>query len=202
MNNIVIISSFGALFLLLEVVFFMTCFRWLANGKRAREKEFARLDAERHELVDLQQSVARELKEAKRLSEDTLNKLRRIGADAHDEWTEMSRKSELVVNELEEKLRALADVSVGQINRQKMQLEKTVQIAEQTNGQLLESSANARKILRFLDENVPSDEVLKELQAEKYAEARRLIHEGKELAVICRKLGLSQSEVQLLSYMG
>lgn len=202
MNNIVILAAFASVILLLEAVFFMTCFRWLSNGKRAREKDFARLDAERNELVELQQSVTTELKEAKRLSEETLSKLRRIGADAHEEWTEMSRKCEHVVNELEEKLRTLAESSVGQINRQKMQIEKSIQIAEHTNSNLVESTANARKILRFLDENIPSDEVLKELQAEKYAEARRLIQDGKELGVICRKLGLSQSEVQLLSYMG
>lgn len=195
-------SVFALVLLVLEGVFFLTCFRWLSSGKRAREREFARLDSERSELVELQQAVARDLREAKKLSEETLVKLKRVGADAHEEWIEMNRKCEHLVTELEDKLRELADVSVGQINRQKMQLEKTIQVAGQTHDHLTESAADARKILRFLDENVPSDEVLKELQAEKYAEARRLIQDGKEIAVICRKLGLSQSEVQLLSYMG
>lgn len=195
-------SVFALVLLVLEGVFFLTCFRWLSSGKRAREREFARLDSERSELVELQQAVARDLREAKKLSEETLVKLKRVGADAHEEWIEMNRKCEHLVTELEDKLRELADVSVGQINRQKMQLEKTIQVAGQTHDRLTESAADARKILRFLDENVPSDEVLKELQAEKYAEARRLIQDGKEIAAICRKLGLSQSEVQLLSYMG
>ncbi len=202
MNTILIMSAFAIVLLLLEGVFFLTCFRWLSSGKRAREREFARLDAERSELVELQQAVARDLREAKKLSEDTLVKLKRVGADAHEEWIEMNKKCEHLVSELDEKLRDLAEMSVGQINRQKMQLEKAIQVAGQTHDQLAESTSDAKKILRFLDENVPSDEVLKELQAEKYAEARRLIQDGKEIAVICRKLGLSQSEVQLLSYMG
>jgi hypothetical protein len=201
-NTILIMSAFAIVLLLLEGVFFLTCFRWLSSGKRAREREFARLDAERSELVELQQAVARDLREAKKLSEDTLVKLKRVGADAHEEWIEMNKKCEHLVSELDEKLRDLAEMSVGQINRQKMQLEKAIQVAGQTHDQLAESTSDAKKILRFLDENVPSDEVLKELQAEKYAEARRLIQDGKEIAVICRKLGLSQSEVQLLSYMG
>jgi hypothetical protein len=201
-NTILALSIFGVVFLLLEAVFFLTCFRWLASGKKAREREFVRLDAERNELVELQQAVARELKDAKRLSEETLVKLKRVGADAHAEWTEMNKKCEGLVLELEGKLNSLAENSVNQMNRQRMTLEKSIQIAEQTNSSLCESTANAKKILRFLDESVPSDEVLKELQAEKYAEARRLIHEGKDLGIICRKLGLSQSEVQLLSYMG
>lgn len=114
----------------------------------------------------------------------------------------MSKKCEHLVIEIEDKLREFTDTSVNQINRQKMQLEKAIQVAGQTHNQLSESATDARKILRFLDENVPSDEVLKELQAEKYAEARRLIQDGKDIGAICRKLGLSQSEVQLLSYMG
>lgn len=202
MNSIVIISTIAALFLFLEVAFFIICFRWLSNGQKKREKEFMRLDSERGELVDLQQAVSRELQEAKRLSEETVGKLKRIGADAHAEWNEMTHKCESLLADLEERLRTLSDASVQQINRQKMQIEKSIQVAENTNSNLAESTQNAKKILRFLDENVPSDEVFKELQAEKYAEARRLIHDGKDLATICRKLGLSQSEVQLLSYMG
>jgi len=201
-NNIVIIACIGFVFLLLEAVFFLTCFRWLSNGKRIREKEFARLDQERAELMELQQAVSRELSQAKKLSEETLAKLKRVGADAHAEWTEMTQKCETLMNELEDKTRHLAEGSLNQINRQKMQLEKACQLASQTHSELSEATTSAKRILRFLDDNIPSDEILKELQAEKYAEARRLIHEGKDAGMICRKLGLSQSEVQLLSYMG
>lgn len=202
MNTIVVLSIFGFVFLLLEALFFMSCFRWLSNGKRTRERDFSRLDQERGELMELQQAVSRELSLAKKISEETLSKLKRVGADAHAEWTEMTQKCEHLMMDLEAKSKELAESSLNQINRQKMQLEKSVQVATQTSSELLESTNSAKRILRFLDENVPSDEIFKELQAEKYAEARRLIHEGKELGVICRKLGLSQSEVQLLSYMG
>ncbi len=202
MNTIVILSVFGFVFLMLEALFFMSCFRWLSNGKKIREREFMRLDQERSELLELQQSVSMELAQAKKISEETLSKLKRVGADAHAEWTEMTHKCELLLKELEEKSRELTENSLNHVNRQRMQLEKSVQVASQTSTELNEATNNAKRILRFLDENVPSDEILKELQAEKYAEARRLIQEGKELGSICRKLGLSQSEVQLLSYMG
>jgi len=201
-NTIVILSIFGFVFLMLEALFFMSCFRWLSNGKKIREREFMRLDQERSELVELQQSVSMELAQAKKISEETLSKLKRVGADAHAEWTEMTHKCESLLKELEDKSRELTETSISHVNRQRMQLEKSVQIASQTSSELVESTNNAKRLLRFLDENVPSDEILKELQAEKYAEARRLIQEGKELGTICRKLGLSQSEVQLLSYMG
>lgn len=202
MNNIVLLSIFGFVFLALEAVFFMSCFRWLTNGKRQREREFARLDQERGELVELQQAVANELAQAKKISEETLTKLKRVGADAHAEWIDMTQKCELLVNELESKSTELTENCLNQTNRQRMQLEKSIQVANQSTADLLEATKSANRVLRFLDESVPSEEIFKELQAEKYAEARRLIHEGKEVGLICRKLGLSQSEVQLLSYMG
>jgi hypothetical protein len=201
-NVIIILACFGVVFLLLEALFFMFCFRWLSSGKRAREKEFVRLDSERQELVELQQAVSKELKEARKLSEDILVKLKRVGSDAHAEWTEMTMKLETLSSDFEVKLNQLTESSIVHLNRQRMQLEKALQIAGETQTSLQESTNGAKKILRFLDENIPSDEVLKELQAEKYAEARRLIHEGRDVAAICRKLGISQSEVQLLSFMG
>lgn len=202
MNTIAVVSIFGFIFLLLEAVFFMSCFRWLSSGKKLREREFARLDQERAELMELQQSVSRELSQAKKISEDTLTKLKRIGADAHDEWVEMTHKCDELMKILEKQSSELSENTINNVNRQRMQMEKSIQLANQTANALDESTASAQRVLRFLDENVPSDEILKELQAEKYSEARRLINEGTDLSAICRKLGLSQSEVQLLSYMG
>lgn len=202
MNTIAVVSIFGFIFLLLEAVFFMSCFRWLSSGKKLREREFARLDQERAELMDLQQSVSRELNQAKKISEETLSKLKRIGADAHDEWVEMTHKCDELMKILEKQSSELSENTINNVNRQRMQLEKSIQLANQTAHTLSESTASAQRVLRFLDENVPSDEILKELQAEKYSEARRLINEGTDLNAICRKLGLSQGEVQLLSYMG
>jgi hypothetical protein len=201
-NTIAVVSIFGFIFLLLEAVFFMSCFRWLSSGKKLREREFARLDQERAELMELQQSVSRELSQAKKISEDTLTKLKRIGADAHDEWVEMTHKCDELMKILEKQSSELSENTINNVNRQRMQMEKSIQLANQTANALDESTASAQRVLRFLDENVPSDEILKELQAEKYSEARRLINEGTDLSAICRKLGLSQSEVQLLSYMG
>lgn len=202
MNSPMILSIFAAVFLLLEVAFFLACFRWLSNGKKLREKEFTRLDQERNELIELQEAVSNELAQAKQISADTLAKLRKVGADAHNEWTEMTQKCESLLGEIELKSQELVAEATSKMNKTTMQIEKSTQIAMNTAAELQEATQSAQKLLRFLDESVPSDEIFKELQAEKYAEARRLIFEGAEVSSICRKLGLSQSEVQLLSYMG
>lgn len=202
MNTTIILSIFATAFLMLEVVFFLACFRWLSNGKKLREREFVRLDQERAELVELQEAVSRELAQARKISDETLSKLRKIGADAHDEWIEMTQKCDTLLGDIETKSAEIVNESVSKCNKSLMHVEKSTQLAMNTVTQLNEATQSAQKLLRFLDESVPSEEIFKELQAEKYAEARRLIHSGTDSSLICRKLGLSQSEVQLLSYMG
>jgi hypothetical protein len=201
-NSTLILSIFAAVFIVLETVFFLACFKWLSNGKKLREREFNRLDQERAELVELQAAVSSELTQAKKISEETLSKLRKVGADAHDEWIEMTQRCESLLTDIEMKSKELVNDAISKMNKTTMQIEKSTQLAMNTSTDLKESTQSAQKLLRFLDESVPSDEIFKELQAEKYAEARRLIYEGAEVSSICRKLGLSQSEVQLLSYMG
>ncbi|MEY2988270.1 MAG: hypothetical protein RJB13_1791 [Pseudomonadota bacterium] len=202
MNSTLILSTFAAVFIIIETVFFLACFRWLSKGKKLREREFSRLDQERAELVELQAAVAGELSQAKKISEETLTKLRKVGSDAHEEWLEMTKRCETLLVDIEAKSKDIVNDAVAKLNKTTMQIEKSTQIAMNTSADLKESTQSAQKLLRFLDESVPSDEIFKELQAEKYAEARRLIFEGAEVNSICRKLGLSQSEVQLLSYMG
>lgn len=202
MNSTLILTVFAVVFVVLETVFFLACFKWLSNGKKLREREFNRLDQERAELVELQQAVAGELAQAKKISEETLSKLRKVGSDAHDEWLEMTHKCESLLTDIESKSNDIVSEALSKMNKTTMQIEKSTQIANNSCSDLKEATQNAQKLLRFLDESVPSDEIFKELQAEKYAEARRLIYEGAEVTSICRKLGLSQSEVQLLSYMG
>jgi len=201
-NSTLILTGFAVVFVVLETVFFIACFKWLSSGKKLREREFNRLDQERAELVELQEAVAGELAQAKKISEETLSKLRKVGSDAHDEWIEMTHKCESLLTDIESKSNVIVSDALSKMNKTTMQLEKSTQVASNACSDLKEATQSAQKLLRFLDESVPSDEIFKELQAEKYAEARRLIYEGAEVTSICRKLGLSQSEVQLLSYMG
>ena len=94
MNLAILVFLFAAAFLVFEAVFFLYCFRWLSGAKKQREKEFARIDSERNELIDLQHAVSMDLSLAKKLAEESSAKLQRLGADVHAEWTDMAGKME------------------------------------------------------------------------------------------------------------
>lgn len=201
MSLLAVVASLGSLFLLLEVLFFLYCFRWLSAGRRQRERELSRLDAERAELLDLQSALATDMREAKRLSEETLGRLSRIGTEAGAEWRDMMERMESLLQEVESRAQETSAKSISEIQRSRLTLEKSLRDALQTQNTLDEKVQTARHLLRFFEKNVQTDEIVKELQAEKYEAARRMLSDGKETSFICKKLGLTHSEVALLSFV-
>ena len=201
MSLLAAVASLGALFLLLEGLFFLYCFRWLSAGRRNRERDFSRLDAERAELLELQHALASDVREAKRMSEETIGRLSRLGAEAGAEWRDMMERMETLLSDVEGRARELSEQGLEQLQRGRLTLDKAVKDAQGAGATLDERVAKARTLLRFFEKNVPTDEIVKELQSEKYEFARRMLSEGKESSAICKKLGLTQSEVALLSFV-
>jgi hypothetical protein len=201
MSLLALVAALGGLFLLLEVLFFFYCFRWLSSGRRAREREFARLDAERAELIELQSALASDLRAAKQLSEETVARLGRLGAEAGAEWREMMDRMSALSEEIDRNARKLSDDVLSKLQRGRMTLDKGVRDAAAVGVALDERLARARDLLRFFEREVPTEEIVKELQAEKYERARRMLSEGMETGAICKKLGLTHGEVSLLSFV-
>lgn len=199
MNSLVVFTTFGAAMFILEAVFFMYCFRWLSSGKRLREKEFARLDTERAELLELQSHLVQDLTAAKQLSSEAVQKLSHLGAEAHTEWTEMAQKVESLTMTLESHIKQLTSEQLQQISKSRMSVDKSVKDSQVINAQLIDTLKNAQRILKFFDKNVPTDQIIKDLQTEKYSEAKRLLEQGANASFISKKLGMPLSEVSLIA---
>jgi hypothetical protein len=78
-------------------------------------------------------------------------------------------------------------------------LEKIIKDAQILNENLIASTKKSQKILRLFDATVPPEDIFKEIQTEKYAEAKKLLQDGIEASDVSRRLGMSMSEVLLLS---
>ena len=201
LNTSILIICVAAALVGVEILFFAYCFRWLSSGKRLREKQFALLDSERAELLELQASLMHDLKNAKKISEETLSKLNRIGAEAHAEWTDMVERVENVLVEVEGRTHKLLEENLENLHKHRMGLDKSIQDGSQTNARLIETVLGARKLLRLFDKNIPQEEIFKDLQTEKYAQAKQMLSQGVDASTVSKKLSMSQSEVALLSYL-
>jgi hypothetical protein len=201
MDTIAVVAAIAATLLTMELLFFGFCFRWLAAGKKQREKDFARLDSERNELLMLQDALKSDMVETKILAENTLQKLRMLGTESHQEWVEMRAGVDCAAREFQEASKIILDENVATITRQKLALEKLVRTSIERERVLVDRLHDVERVLKILDRNVPVEQVLKDIQAEKYAEARNMLNQGVDPSHISRKLALSLNEVSLLSHV-
>lgn len=199
MNSVVILITIGASLFLLEALFFVYCFRWLSSGKRLREKEFARLDTERIELLELQAALTHDLQAAKQLSSEAVQKLAHLGAEANAEWNEMANKVESLTSELAQKLEEVSTAQLHQLNKTRLSVDKSLKDSIQINAKLVDTMQSAQRILKFFDQNIPAEQIIKDLQAEKYSEARKLLEQGMDASQIAKKLSMPLSEVSLIA---
>ena len=201
MNLLVVIASLGGLFLLMEAIFFLYCFRWLSSGKREREKDFQKLDRDRADLISLQSSVMSTLQESKSLAKETLSQLNRIGAEAHGEWNEMFTKMNHLMNEVDQHSAQISANAADTFQRTRLRLEKLMQESAHICRGLEERTLDAKKTLHLFDSSAPQDRILSEIQDDKYKRAKHLLGEGLETSEITKRLGISQSELALISFM-
>ncbi len=199
MNYVALLLCIGFILFLSQVFFFFICIKWLKSGKIKRDKEFAILDAERAKLIEIQSVLTEEVSQAKKLAGETLNKLMLIGSEAHAEWEDVTKKINSVLIEVDKHSEIILEANISNLNMKTMALEKVIRDAENINQNMQVSIKKAQKILKLFDSSVPTEEIFKEIQNEKYSEAKKLLQQGIEASEIVKRLGMSLSEVLLIS---
>jgi signal transduction histidine kinase len=178
---------------LLAAVFFLN------RRQEAHIELVEELTEERRLLTELRASVHEELEAAHGKSREALERVTRIAAEAEHEvktgGNTIAQEMENVVSQLtgrfETPLKELAnkqayvETLLRRVDKEKLVMQKLIQRGE--------------KICRFFDERVPYEEVLEEIEDKKYADARSLLAKGEAPSVIARELGMSESEVRLVS---
>ena len=122
-----------------------------------------------------------------------------IGSEAHAEWEDVTKKINSVLVEVDKHSEIILEANISNLSMRSMALEKIMKDAEVLNESLILSTKKAQKILKLFDSSVPTEEIFKEIQTEKYAEAKKLLLEGVEASAVVKKLGMSMTEVLLLS---
>lgn len=189
-----------ALFLLVESVFLYLFYRMASSSRRKRDAEFRLLDKERSEVLELQKRLLHDVEEAHRATRDGVTRLNKIGAEAHAEWMDMTQRIAEVMQEIESKAAELVSENIQKLSKKSLELQKALQEARETHSHLNRQVLNAQKVIRFFDSSIKIDDVLKDLQMDKYAQARRMLQSGADSSQVSRELGLSLAEVSLVSH--
>ncbi len=199
MNQTLVLIVIGFSLFLFQGIFFIICFKWISNGKKNRDKEFALLDSERKNLIHLQTQLKDDVTRAKKISDETLRKLQILGTEVQAEWDDVTRKMNSVLVEVDKQSFKLLDHSLSQISIQKMTIEKILLDARDISINMEQTIKDGRMLLRLFDNTIPKETIIKEIQSQKYGDAKKMLSEGLDASQVCKKLGLSMGEVVTLS---
>jgi hypothetical protein len=200
MTSNTILYAFVFFIFILEIFSFFIFYNMIQRGSKNRNREFEKLDYERAQLIQLQSSVASDLKNAKSLSHDTLQKIGQMASQVEAHWHENSHKLEGLFQELSQTsaLRVADDMS--RIQKTKLAVDRTIQESKECLQALTQVTVESKRLLKAIDGSIPTEEILKEIQSEKFTLAKNLLHTGLDASSVAKKVGLTLSEVNLLSF--
>lgn len=172
---------------------------WLSRRQDAHVQMALELTEERRILTELRHSIHEELEAAQAKARETLDKARHLAAEAE---LEVKSGGQTIAKEMDvvaTQLAARFEVPLKDLARQKAGLEAVLQHAEREKSILQNLLARGEKICRFFDERVPYEDVLREIEDKKYADARKLLARGHAPQLVAVELGMSESEVRLVA---
>lgn len=199
MNTVVVLICLGIFLFIAQTIYFMSCSRWLSSSKRKCDKEWMAFEADKSRLLQLHAQIKKEMIEAKKRSSETLQKLQFLGSEAYAGWADVTKKINDLLAEVDSRSKTTLDKHLSQLNLAKMAVEKLTLDAKHTHDHLLETNQRAENLLKLFDAGLPTEDILKDLQAQKYTEAKKLLSQGHDASVIAKNLGMSLGEVITLS---
>jgi len=171
----------------------------LGMRQKAQDATISDLTEERLLLKEMQERMRGDLALAESRQKDLFNKFAQLAAEAEEEFIrvksgvqetiadiskEVSQQFESPLQELVKRQGAV-DVQIKKIKLERESLEKAI--------------IRGQEIASFFNKNGKYEEVLSDIQDKKYEDARALISNGKSVDAVSRILGMTRSEVELVS---
>ncbi len=191
---------FGVL-LLIDTIMIAMIYQWMKN--RVDPVEILKdVGQEKKELKRLRDEVTAELQQARSYNKQVLEKVSTIAAEIE---LEVKNYGDLLAKEMDgvvEKLKGELVAPLDTVKKRQVALDGLLKRSEQERKLLQRSLMRAEDLSRFFTEKLPYDEVLKELEDKKYADARFYLSKGMKPQEVAMELGIPESEVALIAAVG
>ncbi len=187
--------------LILLIVFdaaLLFAFIYLNKRQGLSSDLLAEITEERRLISELSDSLKAELKHSQVKSKENLDKVAHLAAEAEQEVKNsghtLAKNMEELFSEFSDKFEnPLKELAKRQSSMEA--LNKKIQIEKASLSKLLE---RAETLIKFFDNHLPYEEVIKDIESKKYADARSLLAKGVAPEKVALELGMSSSEVQLV----
>jgi hypothetical protein len=191
--NMLIIALIVIDALLLGALFFMT--------KRLIQQKVVQLESvfeERQIISRLREDIADSLDQTIKDNQTLLKKVQSMAGEAEMEI--LSGKAKLQ-EELSAILSGMSDrleQPLAEFQARHAAIEKATKSAQRERELLGKALQRAEQLIKFLNQDLPYEEIIREIQDKKYSDARFLMTKGLNQDQIQQELGLSASEMRMI----
>ena len=156
------------------------------------------LTEERRILNKLRTDVQQELLEGKRslqtLKKESLQVAAEIERDSQTSKENLSKHLQSVFDEFTDKL----DIPMVELTKKHHLLDSLLRKVEFEKTRLIKAIEKGEKICKFFQNDLPYEELLKDIEYKKYDDARKLLTQGYSKEKVASELGMRIAEVELL----
>ncbi|MFK7824191.1 MAG: hypothetical protein AB8G05_08540 [Oligoflexales bacterium] len=173
----------------------------LLQRKQGSDELLQDLTEERRLLNNLKNEVKSEVDRASELTQIQLKKIMKLAAEVEQDATlskeNLASHLEEVFTEFTQKLES----PMLELTKKHHLLENMLRKVDFEKKRLLKAIQKGEKICRFFHNDLPYDELLKDIELKKYEDARKLLTQGYSSEKVATELGMRVSEVELLESM-
>jgi hypothetical protein len=188
------------LLIVLDVALLLSVF--LMSRKQENHASLLRdLTEERRMISDIRGSVQEELRLAQSKSREMMDRVTHIAAEAEKEVKSGGQALASNMEEIFNLLTQRFEKPLTELSRRQIAIESLMKRVEAEKGRIVKAVNRGERLIKFFDEKTPYNDVLKEIESRKYDDCRALLSQGVPPESIARELGLSKSEVDLISHL-
>ncbi len=159
------------------------------------------LTEERRLLSELRGSIHDELAAAQVKNREAMAKVSHIAAEAEQEVKNGGQSLAKGMEEIFALLTQRFEKPLAELARRQIAVEALLRRVETEKGRMLKVVNRGEQLVKFFDEKTPYNQVLKDMESRKYEDCRELLSQGIPPEKIAVELGLSRSEVELISHL-
>lgn len=127
-----------------------------------------------------------------------LDEFRQLSAETERETKTARTQIREALDEVLIEFGSRLEEPLTELSRRQNSLEGTIKLSEKQKSILLEGIKKGEILAKFFHQEIPYDQLLKDIELKKYDDARKLLSRGLPGEQVARELGLRPAEVDLI----
>jgi predicted transcriptional regulator len=153
---------------------------------------------ERRKISELTETLRNEIQQNQIRSKENLNKVAHLAAEAEQEVKNSGETLAKNMQDLIQEFTTNCELPLNELAKRHASLESIYKKIEREKNNLAKLISRSENLVRFFQDHLPYEEVIKDIEIKKYADARQLLTQGMTPEKVASELGLSSSVVQMM----